>query len=91
MDDLKSRFEKISQSFDRDKMQGEIRALEAQMMQPGFWDDRQRAEVVSRQLSDKNKTLETLESLEQNLDLILFALIFIPWILILGNFYYQNY
>ena len=68
MDDLKSRFEKISQSFDRDKMQGEIRALEAQMMQPGFWDDRQRAEVVSRQLSDKNKTLETLESLEQNLD-----------------------
>src|SRR3989338_2566205 len=68
MDDLKQRFEKISLSFDREKMREEIRQLEDQMMQPGFWDDRQRAEVVSRQLSDKNKTLETLESLEQNLD-----------------------
>lgn len=68
MDDLKTRFEKISQSIDRDKLRAEIKEMENQMMQPGFWQDRQRAEVVSRELSDKNKTLETLESLEQNLD-----------------------
>lgn len=68
MDDLKKRFEKISQSIDREALRGEIKNMENQMTQPGFWEDRERATVVSRELSDKNKTLETLESLEQNLD-----------------------
>ncbi len=68
MDDLKQRFEKISLSFDREKMQGEIKELESQMMQPGFWDDREKATKASQELADKQKTLDTLESLKQTLN-----------------------
>lgn len=68
MDDLKTRFAKISQSIDRDKLRGEIKELENQLMQPGFWEDREKATAISRELADKQKTLDTLESLEQNLD-----------------------
>ena len=68
MDDLKVRFEKISKSFDRDALRGEIKELETQMMQPEFWDDREKATKASQELADKQKTLDTLESLEQNLD-----------------------
>lgn len=68
MDDLKKRFEKISQSIDREALRREIKEMENQIMQPGFWEDREKATAVSRKLSDKQKTLDTLESLEQNLD-----------------------
>jgi len=62
--DLKNRFSKISQAFDRDKIQGEIRELEAQMLKPGFWDDSREAKKTSQFLSQKQKLLSTLESLE---------------------------
>lgn len=68
MDDLKQRFEKISQSIDRDALRGEIRQLTDQMMQPGFWDDREKATRISQELADKQKTLDTLEQLDKNLD-----------------------
>lgn len=68
MDDLKTRFEKISQSIDREALRGEIKELENQMMQPGFWEDREKATAISRELADKQKMLDTLENLEQNLD-----------------------
>lgn len=68
MDDLKARFEKISQSIDREVLRGEIKEMENKMMQPGFWEDREKATVISRELADKQKMLDTLESLEQNLD-----------------------
>lgn len=68
MDNLRARFEKINRSIDREKLRGEIKELENQMMQPGFWEDRERATVISRELSDKQKTLDTLEQLDKNLD-----------------------
>ncbi len=68
MDDLKVRFEKISKSFDREVLRGEIRQLESQMTQPGFWDDREKATKASQELADKQKTLDILENLEQNLN-----------------------
>lgn len=68
LQDLKERFEKISSSIDRDKLHGEIRELEAKTMEAGFWQNREKAETISRQLSDKNKTLETLENLEKNIN-----------------------
>lgn len=61
---LKSRFEKISASIDRDKLRTEIRELEAQTMKEGFWNDREQATKVSQDLSNKQKTLEQLEQLE---------------------------
>lgn len=67
LEELKNRFEKISKSFDRETLRGKIRELEAETMKEGFWQDWQKAEVVSHQLSDKNKTLETLENLEKKI------------------------
>lgn len=62
--DLKNRFEKVSASIDRDKLRTEIRELEAQTMKEGFWNNPKESSVVSRQLSDKQKTLAILEELE---------------------------
>ncbi len=62
--DLKERFKKIADQIDQDRLRGEIRELEAQTMKEGFWNDRNESSAVSRQLSDKQKTLQTLEDLE---------------------------
>jgi len=61
--DLKSRFQKINQSIDRDKLRAEIRELEAQTMKEGFWGDRELATRISQDLVNKQKTLEQLEKL----------------------------
>ncbi len=65
---LKKRLEQVSQSIDRDKLQTEIRELEAQTMKEGFWNDPQESSVISRKLSDKQKTLTTLEELESRIN-----------------------
>ncbi|MBI4038997.1 hypothetical protein HY384_03500, partial [Candidatus Daviesbacteria bacterium] len=72
--ELKDRFEKILASLDRDKLRTEIRELEAQTMKEGFWNNPKesssqgrgslQAAVISRKLSDKQKTLNTLNELE---------------------------
>ncbi len=61
--ELKERFEKISRAIDRDKLQTEIRELEAQTMKEGFWGDREGATKISQELANKQKTLEQLEKL----------------------------
>lgn len=68
LEELESRFEKVSQSIDRDKLRGEIRELEAQTLKEGFWDDPKQSQAISRQLSDKQKTLETIENLESRIN-----------------------
>lgn len=60
----KERFENIRSQIDLDKLRGEIRELEAQTMKEGFWSDTRQASAISRQLSEKQKTLQTLEELE---------------------------
>lgn len=70
--DLQNRFKKISNQIDldkqsltlQDKLRGEIRELEARSMKEGFWNDQRESQVSSRKLSDKQKTLSTLENLE---------------------------
>ncbi|MBI2018485.1 peptide chain release factor 2 [Candidatus Daviesbacteria bacterium] len=62
--DLQNRFKKISDQTDLDKLRGDIRQLEAQTMKEDFWNDQKESSSVSRKLSDKQKTLSTLESLE---------------------------
>lgn len=71
LEELKNRFEKISTSIDRDKLRGEIRDLEAKTMEQGFWEDWKNAEVVSRQLADKQKQLTTLENLEKRIEQVI--------------------
>ncbi len=62
--DQKVRFEKIKSQLDRDKLQQEALELEAQTMKPGFWDDQKQAQSVGRQLSEKQKTMQTMDELE---------------------------
>lgn len=61
---LKERFNKISQSIYQDKLRQEIRELESQTMKAGFWNDPSQSSGISRQLSDKQNTLNTLEELQ---------------------------
>ncbi|OGE72433.1 peptide chain release factor 2 [Candidatus Daviesbacteria bacterium RIFCSPLOWO2_02_FULL_38_15] len=65
--DLKEKFDKISQAIDRDKLHTEIRELEAQALKEGFWNNPQESSVISRQLSDKQKTLTAMEELESRI------------------------
>ncbi len=62
--ELKERFDKVSQAIDQDKLQTEIRELEVQTMKEGFWNNPQESSVITRHLSDKQKTLATLKDLE---------------------------
>lgn len=66
--ELKDRFQKVSQSFDREALRGEISQLENQTMKEGFWNDQDTARKVSQDLADKQKMLETLENLENRID-----------------------
>ncbi|MDD2822922.1 MAG: peptide chain release factor 2 [Candidatus Daviesbacteria bacterium] len=68
LQELKNKFGKISQQFDRDKIQEEIQQLEDQMNLPGFWNDSEQAQKVSRSLSQKQKLLNSLKSLEQRIN-----------------------
>ena len=66
--DLKNRFQKISQVIDQDHLRTEIRELEAQTMKEGFWSSPQESSVISRKLSDKQKTLAILEEMETRIN-----------------------
>src|SRR3989344_1899323 len=61
--DLKDRFQKIEGQMDQDLLRQEIRELEAETMKEGFWSDTQTAKSTTKKLADRQKTLETLESL----------------------------
>lgn len=62
--DLKDRYSKIREQIDVDLLHREIRELEAQTMKEGFWGDQRQASAISRQLSEKQRTVQTLEELE---------------------------
>lgn len=61
---LKERYSKIREQIDLDQLHREIRELEAQTMKEGFWSDQRAASAISRQLSEKQKTVQSLEELE---------------------------
>lgn len=65
--DLKDRYSKIREQIDIDVIHREIRELEAQTMKEGFWGDQRAASAVSRQLSEKQKTVQVLEELESRI------------------------
>ncbi|OGE15841.1 peptide chain release factor 2 [Candidatus Daviesbacteria bacterium RIFCSPHIGHO2_01_FULL_37_27] len=67
LNELKNRFQKISEVFDREVLHGEIHELEAQTMKEGFWNDQNQARKVSQDLADKQKRLDILENLEKQI------------------------
>jgi len=68
LQELSTRFNKISQSIDRDTLRREIRELEAQTMKEGFWNDRENATKLSQDLAEKQKMLASLENLEKRIN-----------------------
>ena len=65
--DLKDRFSKIADQINQDNLRGEIRELEALTMKEDFWLDSQNAQIVTKKLAETQKTLQTLEDLEQRI------------------------
>lgn len=49
-------------------MRAEIRELEAQTLKEGFWEDPSQSSAISYQLSDRQRTLNTLEELESRIN-----------------------
>lgn len=68
LNELKDRFEKVALAINRDDLQVEIRELEAQTMKEGFWNNPQESQVITRKLSEKQKTLKTLNELEERIN-----------------------
>src|SRR3989344_1765180 len=66
--DLKDRFGKVDVAINRDGLRAEIREMEAQTMKEGFWNNPQESAVISRKLSDKQKTLNILEEMEERIN-----------------------
>jgi peptide chain release factor 2 len=52
------------EGFDREKLQKEIRELEQEMAQPGFWDDHRHAVKVSQQLAELTERQERVQELQ---------------------------
>lgn len=68
LENQKSRFGEILKKYDLDELRKDIRELEAQTMKDGFWDDPQSAQKVTKKLSDTQKLLESLESLQSRIE-----------------------
>lgn len=62
LEQLKSRFDKIAQQFDQEKLKIEIGELAAQTLKDGFWSDQNQARAVTQKLSQKQKLLDSLKS-----------------------------
>lgn len=65
---LKDKFDKTSQSIDRDQLRAEIREFEVQTMKEGFWQDHKQATKISQTLADKQRTLQKMENLESRIN-----------------------
>lgn len=54
--------------FDTASIEAEIAGLEAEMVAPGFWDDRKRAANISRQVERKRSSVQRFRRLSDELD-----------------------
>lgn len=54
--------------FDLDQMKKELEALEAEMSQPNFWDDQEKAQQTIGKMKSIKDTVEAISSLEESLE-----------------------
>ncbi len=66
--DFQSRFKAITDKFDLDILQTQIRELEAETLKPGFWDNQENARKVSKQLADQIKLHTSLLNLNDRIN-----------------------
>jgi peptide chain release factor 2 len=69
--DLNSEFQKIKGALDLPAKKKELAALEARATDPDFWDDPFQAKSAMQTLGDLKKEIETVETLEENLETLL--------------------
>lgn len=60
--------------FDLDALEADIADYENQMVQPGFWDDNEAAQVVIQDLNSKKETYQTINELEEQVEELTMAL-----------------
>jgi len=75
MDKVKQRIEALNgrlaallEAFDPEGLRKEIREMTAVTMKEGFWDDSQKAQGIMQELAELQKQLETIESLQQDVN-----------------------
>lgn len=66
--EAQNRLDKILAGVNRGQLQTEIVDLKNQTLEEGFWNDPQKAQKITKQLSDKQKLLAELSSLEQKIN-----------------------
>jgi peptide chain release factor 2 len=64
MEELKDRVAKLVEKINADEKRKRIRALEAESMKPGFWDDHQTAAMKMKEMAALQKEVEEVELLE---------------------------
>lgn len=65
---LKIRVDSLSDKLNIDDKATEIRALQAQMLKDGFWDDRENAQKVSQELSDLEREVSDISEMRSKID-----------------------
>jgi len=69
--ELRARLERLGESLDVEALRAKVQQIEAEMTQPGFWEDRSAAQAKARELegikgrlSDYNRLVAALEEVE---------------------------
>jgi len=69
--ELRARLERLGESLDVEALRAKVQQIEAEMAQPGFWEDRSAAQAKARELegikgrlSDYNRLVAALEEVE---------------------------
>lgn len=65
--ELLERVDLIAEKLVIDTKNKEIRQLTAETMKPGFWDDSQRAQKISRELADLQKQVDTIADMRSKI------------------------
>lgn len=68
MDSLHERSQKIFEKLQLDDKRKQVRLLEAEASKPEFWQDHQQAAIKMKQLSNLQKEIEEVQSLQQCLE-----------------------
>ncbi|MEC9489353.1 MAG: peptide chain release factor 2 [Halanaerobiales bacterium] len=67
-EELKSRFDELSDLLDRKALSSEKKSIEVEMSENGFWDDKENARRKSRRLDQIKKRLKVISELEEKFD-----------------------
>lgn len=67
IENLKNRFDLISKKFDRQERQKTLGSLEAQSLEPNFWQDSPTAQKIMKQIATLSLEIQTYDSLEKDL------------------------